>query len=85
MLPGPHQVEDEDRQPVVPAEGDRREVHDPQVLRDHLHEADLVVTSGVGVDARVGAVDAVDAGVGALQDHLGLDLRGAQAQRACPS
>ena len=40
--------------------------------------ADLVELRGVGVELGVGGVDAVDARVGALQDHLGVDLGGPQ-------
>ncbi len=73
-----HDVEDDDREPVVHAEGDGGGVHHREAAVQHLEVADLGELHGVGVLERVGGVDAVDAGVGAFEDRLGADLRGAQ-------
>ena len=75
---GRRHVEHHDGHVVVAAERDRRGVHDLQVLGHHVHVVDRVVLDRRRVDARVGAVDAVDARVGALDQHVGLDLGGAQ-------
>src|ERR1700677_5049085 len=70
-----HQVEHPNGQVVVLAEGDGGEIHHPQVPVDHLHEGDLVVAGGLGMEFGIGRVDAVDARVGALAQELGADLR----------
>src|SRR5436190_3460332 len=74
-VPGLEDVEDHDRQLVVAAEGDGRRVHDLEALVDHVDVGDPVVALGLGVGAGVGGVHAVDAGVRALEDHPGPDLR----------
>src|SRR4029077_11523746 len=73
-----HDVEDDDGQAVVHAERDRGGVHDREATVEDLEVADLGELHRVGELERVGGVDAVDAGVGALEDGLGADLGGAQ-------
>ena len=52
-----------------------------KVARHDLHEPDLLVTGGIGDNARIGAVDAVHPRVGAFQDRVRLDLGRPQGGR----
>ncbi len=54
----------------------RRLVHEPQILLDGFLEAQPVVARRVGIELGIGVVHPVH--LGGLQDHVGLDLRGAQ-------
>src|SRR3954453_23461013 len=61
---------------VLHAEAEGRRVHHPQALHDRVVEGDRLELLGVGVGARVGVVDAVDAVLG--DEHgVALDLEGA--------
>ena len=54
-------VEHDDRNIVIAAEGDRGGIHDLEVVAQHRVEADLVVALGGRDLLRIGGVDAVDA------------------------
>src|SRR5688572_20242755 len=56
-------VEHEDRQVVLLAEGEGGEVHHPQLFGEGLAVADLVVLRRGGIRLRIRGVDAVDAAV----------------------
>src|SRR3954454_10961128 len=73
-------VEDVDREVVLHAQRQRREVHDAQALLERLHVRDVVEELRVGVRARVVVVDALDAVLGHEQ-RLGVDLDRAQRRR----
>ena len=73
------QVEDDDRQPVVHAQRNRGRVHHLQALFEHLQVRDAIEADRVGLEHRVGVVDAVD--LRGLEDDLGLDLHRAQRRR----
>src|SRR5208283_6238668 len=66
------QIENDNRQLVVPAHGDSGRVHHAQALGQHLEVGDLGEPDGLGELQRVAVIDAVDAG--GLDDHVGLDL-----------
>src|SRR3954471_1177726 len=59
-------AEDDHRQLVLAAQGERRLVHDPQSAADGLVVGELVELRRRGVEVRVGGVDPVDA---ALRDQ----------------
>src|SRR5688572_14852251 len=61
-----------DRQLLLAAQGERGGVHDLQVARDRLVEADLRVALGARVALGVGGVHAVD--LGGLEHDLGPHL-----------
>src|SRR4051794_25149713 len=71
-------VEDVERDPVLHAQGQRREVHDAQAPLQRLHVRDLLDQLRVGVLARVRGQHALDPVLG-HEDRLGVDL--ARAQR----
>src|ERR1019366_350311 len=73
---GLHDVEHDDRQPVVHAEGDRGGVHHREATVEHFEVADLGEFHRVGMLEGIRRVDAVDTGMGALQDGFRTDLRG---------
>src|SRR5688500_19260881 len=70
------EIEYDDWQLVVHAEGNGRGVHDLQLPLEDLQIRNAWVFGGRRGEHRIGGVDAVD--LGALQDELGLDLHGAQ-------
>src|SRR6267378_7137143 len=72
-------AEDDDRQLLVPAERQRRGVHDLEVAHDRLVEADAGKALGARVLVRVGGVDAVD--LGGLDHDLRAHLAAAQRRR----
>src|SRR4051812_2842076 len=73
-------VEDVERDAVLHAQRERREVHDPQAALERLHVGDVVDELRVGVLARVGGQDALDAVLG-HEDRLGVDLARPQRGR----
>src|ERR1017187_1219430 len=76
-IAGGVQIENDNRQLVVPAHGDGGRVHHAQALGEHLEVGDLGVPDGlVGELQRIAIVDAIDAR--SLDDHVGLDLERAQ-------
>ncbi len=60
--------------PFSAAERDRRGVHHTQVFGHHFHVRDLVVLDRIGFGPRIGAVDAVDTRVRALDQRVSLDF-----------
>ena len=78
-LPRRAQVEHDDRQLVVHAEGNRGRVHHLQPLAQDLQVGNLLELRSLGVEHRVGGVDAVD--LGALEDHVRLHLHRPQGRR----
>src|SRR5919199_4645455 len=66
-------VEDIERDAALHAQRERGEVHDPQAALERLHVRDRVDQPRVGVLARVGGEDALDA-VLRHEDRLGVDL-----------
>src|SRR3954462_9831026 len=70
------QVEDDDRELVVHAQGDGGGVHHLEPLFQDLDVGNGIVFGGVFVDHRVGGVDAVD--LGPLEDDVGFHLHRAE-------
>src|ERR1019366_522853 len=70
------QIENDNRQLVVAAHGDRSCVHHAKRPRQHFLIGDLGISYGVGELERVFVVDAVDAG--GFSNHVGLDFQSAQ-------
>src|SRR3954447_10582205 len=73
-------VEHVERDPALHAQRQGREVHDPQAALEGLHVRDRVDELGVGILARVGGEDALDAVLG-HEDRLRVDLARAQRRR----
>src|SRR5215813_9397965 len=69
----------QNRNPVFTRQRDGGRVHHLEVPREHFEVAEALVTLGVGLLARVGAVDSID--LGALEQDVAAHLRG--AQRGC--
>src|SRR5258706_1706036 len=72
-------AEDIDRQLLVAAQRQRGGVHDLEIARDRLVEADLGVARRARVALRIGGVDAVH--LGGLEHDLGAHLAAAQRRR----
>ena len=72
-------VEHDDRHTRLAAQGERGHVHHAQVFADDLAAVDPGILPGRLVALRVGGKDAVDAR--AFEQHVGVDLQGAQGGR----
>ena len=66
------QIENDNRQLIVPAHGNRRGVHNSQALRKHLKVRDIGVANGIGKLERIFVLNAVN--TRAFGDNIGLDL-----------
>src|SRR5918999_5851357 len=70
------QVEDDYRETVVHAQGDRGRIHDLQSATENLEVGQRVEALCVGIELGIRVVHAVDAG--GLQDRLRVDLERAK-------
>src|SRR5664279_1735853 len=70
------QIENDNRELVIAAHGDRSSVHHAEGARQHFQVRDFGEPDGVGELQGVFVVDSVHAG--GLGDHIGLDLECAQ-------
>src|SRR5215471_12143068 len=69
----------QNRNPVLTRQRDGGRVHHLEVPREHLEVAESVIALGIGLLARIGAIDSID--LGALEQNVAAHLRGAQRRR----
>ena len=72
------EVEDDDRQVVLHAQGNGRRVEDLELVAEEVRVLESSVATGARVGERVAVVDPVD--LGGLQEDLGVDLDGTQGR-----
>ena len=75
-IPGIVEIEYPQRQAVVAAHDDGRGIHDVELVGEHLVEGQVRVAHGSRIAQRIIGIHAVH--LGGLQQHVGVDLDGAQ-------
>src|SRR5699024_7756322 len=79
QIAGRIHVEHDDRQSVLPAQREGRQVHNPQSARIYFPEGNLVEPAGIGMLLRVGIVNTVHPR--SLEQYVGLYLDAAERRR----